>query len=325
MTKSDNEFQILRYIRFLDSCKVLNALRESKHTENHHILPRAKDMFPEFVKAPWNIIKLTPRQHFIAHWMTFKIFRNKSQAFALRCFAKGRSNKYQSRERSKDHDLLMEITRAKVGEFSRGKATYITPTGEKITCRTDDPLVLDGTYVSTTKGRSYKGRSKEWREQQSIKVKLRRKNENPKRSRKLYFLDLRIEISFYTDVYIDYLDQGWSQSETPEYRKRKAIESNQNRSPESRKKAGIKISETINRKRLIKKQEYTEKFKNEMDKILEILNQGKGVSGIAAHFGINNTLTKEILTELGVRIPTASENLKAIRRIKKWRWKNTTS
>jgi hypothetical protein len=40
--------------------------------ENHHILPKAKTLWPEYVKFkdhPWNCVRLTGRQHIIAHWI----------------------------------------------------------------------------------------------------------------------------------------------------------------------------------------------------------------------------------------------------------------
>lgn len=45
--------------------------------ENHHILPQAKSIFPQYkskAKYQWNVIKLTPRQHFICHYLLAKLF-----------------------------------------------------------------------------------------------------------------------------------------------------------------------------------------------------------------------------------------------------------
>jgi hypothetical protein len=55
-----------RYDKFIDS---LREQEISGYTERHHILPKSLGG----ANAKTNIIKLTPRQHYIAHWMLWKI------------------------------------------------------------------------------------------------------------------------------------------------------------------------------------------------------------------------------------------------------------
>ena len=77
--KSDNFRCINRYIRFIQT-------RSNVGDHRHHILPKASDMYPEyksFSDSPWNMIRLTYREHFIAHRMLAKIFPKSSQS---RCF-----------------------------------------------------------------------------------------------------------------------------------------------------------------------------------------------------------------------------------------------
>lgn len=85
-SKPHNEHYLSRYIRFVSKCERKNA-EFSVKTHRHHICPRAKDMFPEyesFSKNPWNLARLTPRQHFIAHLMLWKVYPNiSSQFYAL--------------------------------------------------------------------------------------------------------------------------------------------------------------------------------------------------------------------------------------------------
>lgn len=55
-----------RYIKFIEMCE----LADSKNYERHHILPKGKNYFPEyksFKDFPWNLKKLSFRQHYIAH------------------------------------------------------------------------------------------------------------------------------------------------------------------------------------------------------------------------------------------------------------------
>lgn len=75
-SKQHNEHYLIRYIRFIAWCNSLPIIDEISY-ENHHICPKAKDLFPEFSsfkENPWNKCRLTSRQHFIAHWMLWKAF-----------------------------------------------------------------------------------------------------------------------------------------------------------------------------------------------------------------------------------------------------------
>ena len=67
---------IKRYINFINKCLDKNKnLSDDIYTETHHILP--KSLFPEYKNLkhnPWNGIKLTYRQHYIAHFILAKIY-----------------------------------------------------------------------------------------------------------------------------------------------------------------------------------------------------------------------------------------------------------
>ena len=75
-SKPHNPHYLNRYITFIEHCQQKNVGHEGP-VENHHICPKAKDMFPEykdFRSHPWNKAPLTPRQHFIAHLILWKVF-----------------------------------------------------------------------------------------------------------------------------------------------------------------------------------------------------------------------------------------------------------
>lgn len=97
-TKTINEHYAIRYLNFINQCKIYNSqLSDTKFFETHHILPKAKSMFPEFANLKthqWNSIKLSPRQHFIAHWLLWKAC-GKFMAYAF--IGMKRSSKYQNR------------------------------------------------------------------------------------------------------------------------------------------------------------------------------------------------------------------------------------
>ena len=82
-SKPHNPHYLHRYIRFIEKCQQKNKNSSAK-THKHHICPRAKDMFPEYAKFSkhnWNMARLTPRQHFIAHIMLWKIYPSVTSQF----------------------------------------------------------------------------------------------------------------------------------------------------------------------------------------------------------------------------------------------------
>lgn len=49
--------------------------------EAHHILPRK--MWPDHIKSPWNLVVLPTKAHYIAHYLLFKSFSDRSCVFAF--------------------------------------------------------------------------------------------------------------------------------------------------------------------------------------------------------------------------------------------------
>lgn len=74
-TKNHNIHYLNRYIRFISNFYDQPPIKGG--TEEHHICPKSKDLFPEyksFKLHPWNKIILTKRQHFIAHLLLYRAF-----------------------------------------------------------------------------------------------------------------------------------------------------------------------------------------------------------------------------------------------------------
>lgn len=44
------------------------------YTELHHWYP--KSIYPEYAKDEWNLVRLTAREHFVAHWLLHKMLPN---------------------------------------------------------------------------------------------------------------------------------------------------------------------------------------------------------------------------------------------------------
>lgn len=83
-SKEHNSHFLKKYVNFLKKCFVQN-INYKGYVEVHHICPKAKTLFPEYANLThhkWNCIKLTPRQHFIAHWMLWKCYGDSQ----YRCF-----------------------------------------------------------------------------------------------------------------------------------------------------------------------------------------------------------------------------------------------
>jgi hypothetical protein len=65
-----------RYLKFINYCQ---NTPKGKIVECHHIIPKSMSGSDDSD----NLIKLTPREHFIAHLILWKAFRNKQTNFAL--------------------------------------------------------------------------------------------------------------------------------------------------------------------------------------------------------------------------------------------------
>jgi hypothetical protein len=84
--KPHNIHYLNRYYQFVLRCQEANIKRQETYTENHHILPKAKDMFPQysnFTLYPENCAILTFRQHFLAHYMLMKAYGTRSQILSV--------------------------------------------------------------------------------------------------------------------------------------------------------------------------------------------------------------------------------------------------
>jgi hypothetical protein len=102
-----------RYIAFIESRK---GIQVQYKTQFHHILPKSKDMFPEYKDLnvyKWNGIYLTHREHFIAHRLLHKMFKGSSQTAAFFNMSNIQGNKKsKSYQEAKEHQIesLREIT-----------------------------------------------------------------------------------------------------------------------------------------------------------------------------------------------------------------------
>ena len=105
-----------------------SEIKEPEQTHKHHILP--KSLFPEyscFTENPWNCAVLTPRQHFVVHWILAKAETKTYQmstAFFYMCG--GSDNKFlMSRGivTSRMYDASLKLYRERRSNFKHTEET----------------------------------------------------------------------------------------------------------------------------------------------------------------------------------------------------------
>jgi hypothetical protein len=77
---------IINYLKnyndYIDYVKTLNRTKKDDvYYEIHHIKPKC--MFPELIDEPTNLILLTAREHYLAHYLLWKIYDNMQMSFAF--------------------------------------------------------------------------------------------------------------------------------------------------------------------------------------------------------------------------------------------------
>lgn len=106
------KFYLKRYIAFIEYCNCKTHLpKDGEYSERHHIIP--KSFGGKNNKE--NIIKLTARQHFIAHWILSHT-EDESMIWAFWLFVNGYSTKQQER---KDLKITSRIYEKIKEQFSR--------------------------------------------------------------------------------------------------------------------------------------------------------------------------------------------------------------
>lgn len=141
-SKPHNSHYLRRYFRFISTRK-----NQPGATEKHHICPKAADLFPEYAKFKdhkWNMIHLTYREHFIAHWILWKAYGG-SQTHAFFISFTG-----TNRLPSKTYALLREQTIEKLKRPRITKGRQLTEEWKsKIAKSRQSRVMIDGvTYES---------------------------------------------------------------------------------------------------------------------------------------------------------------------------------
>lgn len=130
VTLYNNPHYVSRYLSFIGTRA--GGTKIKNYTHHHHILPKAKDFFPNYKSLreyPWNGVHLTPREHFIAHWLLHKAFPGSSQSIAFFHMANicGKTNS-RAYEESRLHQIAATVAvtssptrNAKISAALKGK------------------------------------------------------------------------------------------------------------------------------------------------------------------------------------------------------------
>jgi hypothetical protein len=154
--KPHNTHHLNRYIKFIKTCKPYSG-----YSELHHICPRAKDLFPEFgclKDNPWNGIRLSARQHFIAHRMLWKAYGG-SQTYAFRAMCNNQKSKnhcrVKSNRSSKYYQQNKEDAAKLLSESRKNKTVYKDVNGTVCIADSENPRVLSGELVGVNKNNKF--------------------------------------------------------------------------------------------------------------------------------------------------------------------------
>lgn len=204
-SKSQNTHFINRYIKFIKWCNEVNSSIEGEYLECHHICPKSDDLFPEFSDFSvneWNMIELTSRQHIIAHVMLWKIFGN-SQTIALHYMLNVQNVDTYFSNRKVPPSIKIRYASKLKSEYNisrKGKAVFKDENNIKYLLDIDDPKIKELNLVGNNTGNTH---SEEAKQKMSIA-------KYPNKTVKMYFLDCEISVKLFSEIFSDYLAQGWS-------------------------------------------------------------------------------------------------------------------
>jgi len=222
-SKKHNSHYLNRYIKLINHCKIANeSLNVNDYVEYHHICPKAKDLFPQYSNFnlhSWNKVKLTSRQHIIAHILLHKTYKG-SQTNALFCMLYNFNSNTNSRLSYRLIPTCVQIRylasirvplKKYHSQFHKNKSTYKDELGNRFYLQTDSPLIKKLNLVGNNMGYKMSNESKQL---------MSNAKDNLKKI-KLYFLDIDKKFVINEIDLNEYLAQGWMpylDSESREYR-----------------------------------------------------------------------------------------------------------
>lgn len=107
------------YINLIKKAKLENRCKHNGiYYEKHHIFPKC--IFPQYISNKHNFILLTPREHFIAHILCYKIWPCQKTACAMWIFL-SLNNTYTSKISSRTYEIIRNEYHCAVFDDKRRK------------------------------------------------------------------------------------------------------------------------------------------------------------------------------------------------------------
>lgn len=158
------------YYDYINYVKTLNRKRgDGNYYERHHIKP--KSIFPELAKDKDNLVLLTAREHFLAHYLLCKIYSEGKEHFQMLC-----AFQRMTKNTSKVNNLLYMNSRL----FEKMKTELVEQRREFSKRMMSDPeikkRILDKTH------QWQREHPRQWTEEQRLQISeslKRRHKENP--------------------------------------------------------------------------------------------------------------------------------------------------
>ncbi len=208
-SKNHNQHYLARYWKFIQWCQARQTTDE--YAESHHILPKAKDLFPEYAdvkKFKWNSVDLTAREHIMAHIMLWKAYGG-SQTASVFYMLNIQNENTGYNKRNVPTTLLIRYaakTREEQRKIRLGKSVFKDPAGNKFLLSVDDPKIAELSLVGNNSGLRHNDETKE---------KMKRSKDHS-RLISLWFLNIETRVPMTSDKYAILLEQGWLPYKTPE-------------------------------------------------------------------------------------------------------------
>lgn len=208
-SKKHNQHYLARYWKFIQRCQTRELTEE--YVEKHHILPKAKDLFPEFANIsehPWNEITLTAREHIIAHVILWKAYGGSQTASVFYMLNVQNSGTGYSARQIPTSIAVRYAAKSREGSRRDriGKSVFKDTDGNKFLLAVDDPKITELNLVGNNQGLSHNEVAKE---------KMKRSKDYSRRIT-LWFLNIKRSVVARSVECVEMLEQGWLPYKTPE-------------------------------------------------------------------------------------------------------------
>lgn len=94
--------------------KLVSKNSNNDYVERHHILPKC--LFPEYKRSSWNVVKLSAKQHFIAHILLYKMFEKNTKGYGKMLTASLRMKMHNTDNRYVNSKLYEQV-KIKFGKY----------------------------------------------------------------------------------------------------------------------------------------------------------------------------------------------------------------